>query len=839
MRRRLLSPCLAIGALLVLAMSADAGAQQRDTTRLRGNVPDSARVRQLLEQRFGRGFSNAELLERLRASGLTRSQVRTRLQQLGYDPGLADEYFDIIERRGEGMEGQAPRDFVEALARVGLATPGFPDLFADSLFPDSLFLDSMRVDSLDADSTRRGRREIEVFGLAFFRLAREAGAFEPAATGPVDPGYRLGPGDQVTLVLTGDVEDAYDLQVSREGLIFIPAVGQVSVNGLTLAQLEQVLFTRLGRVYSGISPGPEATTRFAVSLGRLRSNQVFITGDVALPGAYQVSASGTVFNALYRAGGPTEDGTFRNVQVSRAGGGTVTVDLYDYLVYGDGRSDVRIEHDDRIFVPPAGPQVRIEGSVKRPAIFEIRNGEGLRAALAFAGGLEADAVVSRIQIDRILPPGERQPGLVRVLRDVDLGELYRTEDEVALQDGDVVRVFTVSADIRNRVWLTGEVRQPGTYEWSPGLTLQEVLARAEGVTERAYVPRIHIYRLDEQDNTRSMVRVPLDAGNVTPVPLLDRDSVVVLSREDLTNAQTVTIEGYVKEPGEYTLAQGMTLKDLILAARGFEFGAYVLEAEVSRIPNPLQRTDTTARIERIPLDAPSAVFENGADAGIPIWAPDSAEFPLRHGDRVFIRKAPGFDEPRDITLTGQVLLPGRYMLETREERLADLITRAGGLTEQAYAAGMHVVREGRVVAADLHRALVNPDDRNNILLEAGDSVHVPAFDPTVVVTGAVNFEARVLHRPGAGLSYYINQAGGYTDNADKGGVTVAYQNGERSAVTSFLLFGRTPRIEPGSEIFVPAEPEGQTGFNWDTFLTRTLTILSTGATLIIAISQLN
>jgi protein involved in polysaccharide export with SLBB domain len=336
-----------------------------------------------------------------------------------------------------------------------------------------------------------------------------------------------------------------------------------------------------------------------------------------------------------------------------------------------------------------------------------------------------------------------------------------------------------------------------------------------------------------------MVRVPLDSGNGAAVALVDRDSVVVLSREELTNAQTVEIEGYVKEPGEYTLAQGMTLKDLILAARGFEFGAYVLEAEISRIPNPLTRSDTTAEIVRIALDAPAAVFENGGDGGIPIWAPDSAEFPLRHGDRVFVRKAPGFVEPREINLTGQVMLPGRYVLETREERLADLLARAGGLTQQAYPAGMHVVRQGRVVAADLHRAILDPDDRNNIRLETGDSIHVPAFDPTVVVTGAVNFEARVLHRPGAGLSYYINQAGGYTDNAEKGGVTVAYKNGERSAVSGFLLFGRTPRIEPGSEIFVPAQPEGRTGFNWDTFLTRALTILSTGATLIIAVSQLN
>jgi protein involved in polysaccharide export with SLBB domain len=842
MTRTLPIRTFALAAVFLLCTVASAAAQRRDTTQIRGAAQDSARIRELLEERFGRGFSNQELLERLRRSGLTRAQIRARLQQLGYDPGLADDYFDIIEGRGGQLGGNASREFVEALARVGLTTPAFPDIFADSILPDSVLAallrgDTLAADTLDADALRR-RGEIEVFGLEFFRQG--TGVFEPTVAGPVDPGYRLGPGDELVLVITGDVEAAYDLQVSPEGLIVIPDVGQVSVNGLTLAQLQDVLYNRLGRVYSGISRETNATTRFVVSTGRLRMNQIFLTGEVDRPGSYQVSAAGTAFNALYRAGGPTEEGTFRNVTVSRAGGGSVVVDLYDYLIYGDGRSDVRIEHNDRIFVPPAGPQVRLEGSVKRAAIYEIRETEGLRAVLAFAGGLDADAVVSRIQIDRILPPDERQPGRVRVVRDVDIGQLYQTETEVPLQDGDVITVFAVSADVRNRVWVTGEVRQPGKYEWFPGATLDQVIARAEGVTERAYEPRIHIYRLNEQNNTRNLVRVPLEGINGgSGVPLVDGDSVVVLSREELTSPQTVTIEGYVKEPGEYTLAAGMTLEDLILAARGFELGAYVLEAEVSRMPNPLERTDTTARIVRIPLDAPVAVFEDGADgARIPVWAPDSAEFVLHNGDRVFIRKAPGYDDPREVAITGEVLLPGRYILETRDERFSDLIARVGGLTSQAYPAGMHVVREGRVIAADLFRAFQNPTERANILLEAGDSIHVPAFDPTVVVSGAVTFNARVLHRPGAGLSYYINQAGGYADAADKSRVTVTYLNGERAAVSSFLLMDRAPRIEPGSVVHVPAKAEAQ-GFNWDSFLTRTLAVMSTVATVILAVTQLN
>jgi polysaccharide biosynthesis/export protein len=266
----------------------------------------------------------------------------------------------------------------------------------------------------------------------------------------------------------------------------------------------------------------------------------------------------------------------------------------------------------------------------------------------------------------------------------------------------------------------------------------------------------------------------------------------------------------------------------------------VLEAEVSRMPNPLQRSDTTAVVARIPLDASFAVYEAGADGGeIPVWAPDSAEFALYNGDRVFVRKAPGFDAPRQVVITGEVMLPGRYVLETRDERFSDLMLRVGGLTAQAYAEGIHVVRENRIIAAELQRALERPTDRSNILLEAGDSIHVPAFDPLVVVTGAVTFDSHVVHRPGAGLDYYVNQAGGYSENADRGRVTVTYKNGERSTVRRFLLIDRAPRIQPGSVIFVPAEEPSETGFDWDQFLTRTLTVLSTAATLIIAVSQLN
>lgn len=796
---------------------------------------DTAAARRALEQRLGRNVSQSEILERLRQSGMTREQVRTRLQQAGYDPDLADSYFDALELGAEPPRGEASAEFVRALGDIGLAQPLDPE---DELLFDRV---GLRRDSvLPPDPDTLGPREQEIFGVRTFR--RASSQFEPITFGPVDAGYRLGPRDELTLVITGDVEQAFRMQVSRDGFVFIPDVGQISVNGLTLGQLEDALYSRLARVYSGISRSPDASTRFQLSLGRLRANQITVTGDVLRPGSYQVSSVGGLFNALYRAGGPTTGGSFRHVEVHRGGSLIHTADLYDFLVRGDGASDIRLENNDRIFVPPAARHVRIEGAVRRPMVYEMKPGEGIRDLLAFAGGLRSDALVRRIQIDRIVPPSEQRPGYYRTLVDVDVAQLASEQGE-PLNDGDVVTVSAVSDLRRNRVWIDGEVRNPGVYEWAPGSTLWSMLERADGLSELAYTPRVHVYRYVETDGSRRLLQASLErdeAGRpLHDLPLADNDSIVVLSRRALRTEEFVTIDGFVKSPDTYPLARGMTLRDLILAAEGFSHGAYVLEAEISRMTDPLTRTDTTAVVMRVPLTAAQGAAPDGSNGDmLPRWVPDGAEVLLQHGDRVFVRRAPGYEAAREVRVSGEVLVPGRYVLTTREERLTDVIRRAGGLTPQAYTPGMHVVRGEHVIAADLQRAVRNPDDANNILLAAGDSVHVPTYDPTVTVSGAVNFEARVLYVPGRSLDYYIDQAGGYAERADRHRTTVTYASGERAAVLKRWVGRSDPRVQPGSQIFVPPKPEGTGGTNWDQIVGRSAAVLSALATVMFAISQL-
>jgi protein involved in polysaccharide export with SLBB domain len=474
----------------------------------------------------------------------------------------------------------------------------------------------------------------------------------------------------------------------------------------------------------------------------------------------------------------------------------------------------------------------------------------LRELLDFAGRMEADALLTRVQIDRIVPPGSRSPGGPdRVLQDIPLGDLFAEPPvPIALRDGDLVTVFGVSGERRNRIVLDGQVRRAGVYEWTPGLTIWDAIARAEGLAVEAYTPRAHIYRLNLSNGTRSLFSTPLlaDASGqpMENVALADLDSIVIYSQAELRNAEVVRIDGYVRSPGDYPLASGMTLYDLILAAGGFTEGANYVEADVARLPDRMIRTDTTANLITVSLASGDPNFlADGGDAGgairfdVPFWLPRADEFALEHGDRVFIRKAAGYEDMNAITIEGEIAFPGTYVLETRGEKLNDVLARAGGLTPEAYAPDIRLFRGGQLVSVDAARALRDPNSRYNLILESGDAIEIPRYDPTVLVTGAVAFETRVLYEPGRGLDHYIERAGGYALLADPRRVTVTRPDGERRSVRRFLTFSRKPDPAPGSVIFVPARPEEPEPVDIDAILSRTLSLVTIAATLIIAIDR--
>ena len=769
----------------------------------------------------------SQLQSRIAGSGLTPDQIRARLRAEGYPEGLLDAYLG-----SRGGDVAAPGDDVfNAVRALGLVD--------DSDLQDLMRMSGRssaagRVRPLTPADTAPADSAFAIFGLSMFRDA--SSLFLPNLDGPVDEGYRLGPGDQLVLILTGDVELAHTLDITREGFVVIPQVGQLGVANLTLAQLEDLLYTRLGRAYSGVRRGPGATTRFSVSVSKLRSNQIFVAGDVAAPSSYRVTSAGTALTALYAAGGPTEQGSLRRIEVRRGGALVSTLDVYDDLLRGDGSHDVRLQQGDVVFVPVHGRRARVLGAVTRPATYEMKEGETVADLVRAAGGLLASAGGRRLIIERILPVADRSSaGRDRAVVDVPLGA-DGSVPALAVEDGDVVRIPGISDRMRSRIRVHGHVWTAGEQGFTAGLTLEQALARAGGLKSDAYLGTVHVSRL-LPDSTRVQLRAMLrdtTGATLEPFPLQDDDEITVYSRTTFRPDRYVAISGAVRGGGRFPWRDGMTLRDLVLMAGGLENHAFLDAAEIARVP-AITDPQVTAIAVRVTLDS-SYRF----DANARVTAP-APEITLQPFDNVLILRDPNWREPRSVLLTGEVRFPGRYTLQNRGERLSDVIRRAGGITPQGDPDGAFFSRlvdstlAERVTSAearrstrlapsagdslpatpsldgvgsrirvgvDLRKALQgrNSDD---LMLERGDSIDVPKLMQTVEVRGAVNAPTALAHAGGR-LGRYIDAAGGTTDRARSRKAYVIQPNGKIESRRYLLWFIRLdPNPRPGATVVVP------------------------------------
>jgi protein involved in polysaccharide export with SLBB domain len=798
---------LLVGALLALALPATA------------QVRDTAAIIQQLQEEVQSGRMTPEQLQALMQTyGISREEVRQRLREAGYPEDLLDQY--LAGAAPGATPSLTPTQLQEILQRLSIPSLGADSLLAaDTLVLDSLLLDTLRVP---------GITELQIFGRSLFE--RATSQFMPVTMGPVPPNYQLGPGDELVLILTGDVEAIYTLPVTREGFVVVPDVGRVAVNGLTLDQLRNSLFTYLGRVYSGVRRGPEATTSFEVSIGSLRRNQVFVIGEVERPAQYEVTSVSTALDALYQSGGPNEHGSFRNVQVRRGDRVMAVLDIYEYLTRGAATGDVTLNQGDVVFVPVRGRRVEIDGNVVRPGVYELKGDEGLRALLELSGGIEPEADLRRVQVDRVLPLEARQPGVQRSLFDVNVALLLDGEGEfVALEPGDKVYVFAVAEERRNTVTVRGNVWAPGVYGHEPGLRFSELIERAGGLRDDTYLGRAQIIRLDPVDLTRRVVPVSLLADDD---PELDEyDEVVVYSVAEMRDERFVTIHGAVRNPGVYEFRENITIRDLVLMAGGLRDDAYLDEVEVARIAIQPDRPGDLTETISVPIDSSLAAGSDGNRAAA------ASDFVLERYDNVFIRSQPGFEEGWTVAITGEVRFPGAYALQRKGEGLRELVERAGGLTAEAFREGVRFFRlqevigdpEPRVtrVNVDLVDVLEYPSERNAMVLADGDSVHIPQYDGTVYIDGAVLYPTSVRYEPGQGLDYYIKSAGGYARDADKGRTRVEFANGSVKLPSRFLIFLSKPKPGPGSHVFVPAKPPPpESGFDFRS-LVAVLTALTT------------
>ena len=829
--------------------------------------PTPAQARELLRSR-------PDLVEQLRqrigASGLTPDQVRARLRAEGYPEDILDQYLP----GATSTDSTVSQDVFDAVRALGITDSTDTGVLRESYEQDTVRMDGAlsrppgsdtlyderarrrvtvpldereiderlrpRLDPLDPrlrqeiarDSTRRElerqrmRSDIQaragadsgyvIFGASIFRDGTTQ--FDPNRAGPVDANYRLGPGDRLVLILTGDVEDSYTLDVTREGFVVIPQVGQVSVNNLTLGQLEEVLHTRLRRVYSGIGRGANATTRFSVSVANLRTNQVFVVGDVTQPGSFRVSSAGTALSALYAAGGPTANGSLREIEVRRGGQVVSTLDVYDYLLRGDTRNDLRLQNGDVVFVPVHGPRVRVVGEIVRPATYEIRAGESLADVLRAAGGFLPTASRQRVQIERIVPAEARVgAGRDRVVLDVTGPDATPAGDAaiaaLPLQAGDVVRVLPITARVRNRLVVRGNVWAPGSIAFEPGMMVSDALALAGGLKPDTYLGQVLVTRT-ASDSTRTQLRATLrdtSGAVLNDFPLAEDDELRVFSISEFRPQRYVAITGAVQRSGQYPYREGMTMRDLVLLAGGLRESAFLGESEIARLPAERAR-GVTAQTFRVPMDS-SYLFERGRDGrysgppGLPAAVGDAPEVPLRPYDNVLILQQPDWELQRTVVLTGEVRFPGRYALTSKTERLTDVISRAGGLSSEAYPEGVYFYRSaGRLgrIGIDLPAALRDRGHRDNLLLFDGDSIAVPVYNSVVYVAGAVNSPVAVAYVPGKDIEYYIGAAGGASRNADRRRAYVTQPSGKvESAPGRLFAELRSPRPRPGSRVFVP------------------------------------
>ena len=740
------------------------------------------------------GHNEPEVSQKIQDSGLTPEQVRQRLKDAGYNPAALDRYMP---------GGTAGKPTTPATSQPVPPEPApeqeGPPATAQSqeshaeLTPENL-------PEFTKEILRRVPAAAPVlpFGYDIFRYAPST--FEPLATGPVDPDYPIGPGDEVIVSVWGDNQYTHAAVVSREATISVPDIGQVVLNGLTLEQAKRLITDRLSTVYSGIR-ARRPSTFVDVTLGKLRTIQVFILGDVARPGGYTISSVSTVLNALYNAGGPTSRGSMRDVRIIRHNQLYRRVDLYGYILTGSRAEDVRLQSGDVVFVPPVGKTVAILGEVHRPAIYEVRPEERFHHLLGLSGGVLTTALLDRMQIDRIIPFSERDSlrGIDRVAIDMSLTAILAdsTHDPEIL-DRDIIQIFRIGDVRKNTVSILGSVVfHAGTFQIKHGMRVSDLVQAAGGLTSDTYFDRAYLVRT-APDLSKSIhafnVGKAMARDPENDLELEELDEVYVASVWDIRDRHRVQISGSVRKPGSYDYLDGMTIMDLIFASGGLKESASKLQAEVSRVDSATIATAKAARIYQVPISE---------DYGI--HSKDSS-FVLQENDEIFVRETPDWELQRNVTITGEVKYPGIYSLKAKDERLSSLLARAGGLKPEAYPRAATFNRTkgyaGRL-AVDVESVARKRKHRHDLTLEDGDVIDIPKEPKTVKVEGEVGSPASVLYEQGRSLSYYVDQAGGYTEKSDKGRVRFELPNGRVKTARKFWF---DPNPGPGAVVFVPVKP---------------------------------
>ncbi|NQT46236.1 MAG: SLBB domain-containing protein [Candidatus Omnitrophica bacterium] len=708
--------------------------------------------------------------------------------------------------------------------------------FGYDLFPteEEMRLRSMRDDrKFEGDDVSSSDKIKELVnnnkGISDYRTGGFGSSqFKAQANVMVNSDYVIGPDDEMIISVWGNMQEVFKVTVDKEGKINLPKSGPLYVWGLKFKDCEELIKGKLSKHYSNLY--------ISVSMGRLRLIEVFVLGEVVKPGSHSLSALSDIFHTLYIAGGPKKMGTMRRIQFLKDGGEAKVVDLYDILISGRKITDCKLESGDTIFVPPIGGAVGIAGSVKRPAIYEIKEDLSLADLIKMSGGISSVGYLNRIQVERVKEHSEL---VVFDLEFASEDELDSSSKDIRLQDGDLVLVYPISQLKRNYVSISGNVTRPAEYEFKEGMTVKELLEKAGGILPGTYLERAEIYRFKD-DNTREIISFEIDAlmkGEADDIALKEWDNLRVYGRSEILSTQYVSVDGAVQKGGRFILSSGMKVSDLIFKGGGLKETASLANAE-------LFRTTSGSGPELIKVDVDK------------VYSGDEAyDITLKDNDHLFVREVIS-GQKRVIEVTGEVNYPGKYAV-SQGERLSSVLQRAGGFKESAYLDGAFLSRvsvkevqekmvrqflemEQKALLAeqssmsvgvsdtqsqarmqvleyrsDLIHKLSNVDipgrmilklDRMDkftgspydIVIEDGDKLHIPSRPSTVLVVGNVYHSSAIAFMGNRGVNYYLNKVGGLTKNADSKGIYIIKASGE-----SDTTFVSARKVSPGDTIIVP------------------------------------
>ena len=681
--------------------------------------------------------------------------------------------------------------------------------------PFTLPVDSLKEDSL-LQNVNKDEPKSKIFGHNIFSDRNLS--FEPSANIATPKDYILGPGDEIIIDIWGASENNIREVISPDGAVNIENIGPVYLNGMTIQEANNFIQKEFSKIYSGISGN---TSQIQLTLGQNRSIQINILGEVKSPGTYTLSSFASVFHALYAAGGVNEIGSMRDIRLVRNNKSLQTIDLYEFILKGKTPANYKLQEGDIILIPAYDNLVKLNGYVKRPMYYEMRDDETLMTLLKYSGGFTGDAFQKNLKVFR-------NNGFEQEVSTVDFIDFstYKVQDQDSVVVGSVLDRFA------NAVKIRGAVYRPGIYELSGKTqTIKDIIEKAEGLRGDVFLNRIQIQR-ENADLTKSLIAVNLQdilSGEEVDIPLHKNDVIYIPSIHDLNEVKSLTIHGEVANPGTYDYADKTTIEDLIIQAGGLLESASAAKIDIARRKkDPYSISEAVVLGESFSLDL-SEDYDNNKKV---------MQFYLQPFDEVYVRRSPAYETQKNVIINGEVLFAGSYALTKKNQRVSDLIKSAGGLTSDAFTEGARLVRrmnreelarkeamltlaekeasnkdsidvstleldDTYSVGIDLAKALNKPKSSYDLVLREGDMLYIPQFVNTVKINGAVMYPNTVLYQPGKKLSYYINQAGGYGNRARKSRVYAVYLNGEVSR-----LKGRTANlIQPGCEIVIPTKEE--------------------------------